>query len=249
MTVIKRISAFALAGIMIVSLSSCSGKKKSEKKDAKDDAAINKKYEQIVNEINSDGQNPYENLSFNEQAFSSFDYSLYPPSDETAVFSLEKNSFVKVNLGGTYFNSIAPGNETQMETEQYRTAKGLGILSTAREFIDAYSIEDGKALYKYPGQLEYKALNDGAFEGTLTAVYASEDDGNFKLLEEDELKRFLKIRDENSDGMFFDPNLVNEEFSEYKSLAVLDISVNGIGQIWEFSICRFEAVAAGELSH
>ncbi len=251
----KKATALILSGIMAFSFASCSKKEKSEEKlHARNAEEINQKYDEVINSINSDAKNadsgnPFENLSFNSEAFSSFDYSLYPPSDEYATHSLDKNTFGKVNLGGTYFNSIAPGNAVYHEAESFKTAKDLTILNTADEFISAYCIENGKAVYKPAGSNEYIALSNGSFTGTLTAVYVSKGDGKFALLGEEETRKFLKIRDENSNGMYFDPKLINDAFSDFQSVASLDISVNDINQIYEFSICRFEATDESDVSH
>jgi len=239
-----------MSAIMAFSLSACTSKDApAETKPQKNEEEINQKYEQVLGEIGSDAQTSYEGLSFSSEAFSSYDYSLYPPSDESAVYSLEKNTFGKVNLGGTYFNSIAPGSEVYMEAESFKTAKGLTILNTAEEFISAYAIENGKALYKPADSGEYQLFSNGSFTGTLTAVYVSHGDGEFALIGEEGTRKFLEIRNKNANGMYFDPALVNEAFSEFESVAVLDISVNDIGQIYEFSICRFEAGDEHGFSH
>ena len=246
----KKATALVLSGIMAFSFAACSGKKQPVKSEQQQNAEeINRKYDEIINEISSDAQEAYEGLSFSTEAFSSYDYSLYPPSDESAVYSIEKNSFAKVNLGGTYFNSITPGTPLYTEAESFKTAKGLTILNTAAEFLNAYAIENGKALYKPTGSNDYLVLSNGIFTGTLTAVYVSKGDGEFALIGEECTRKFLKIRDDNAEGMYFDPILVNEAFSEFESVAVVDLSVNDIGQIYEFSICRFEAEDGLGFSH
>ncbi len=199
---------------------------------------ISSKYDEIAKDII--GDKPIDSgVSVLGNDFSVADFTFTSP-DDTIAFSLDKNSFAKLLAGGTFFNYIAPGSEVVTYAAGFKTARGLSLGATTKEFLAKYKIADASALYKKPDDSLYYNPANGVFSGKLTALFASEDSLSYTLLTDDDVQKFLSVRDLKSDGTYMDPKVVTDEFSKYQSIVSMDITADEAGVVSEVAIYKFD---------
>lgn len=224
---------------MLVSCVSCSDSKQEVKKEpAKNYDEINKKYDEMFGEGNTD--KPIgSDVSVLGEDFSMVDFTFTSP-DDTVAFNLNDNSFAKMNEGGTYYNTIAPGGEVMTFESGYKTARGLTVQNTAQEFLNTYKIPDGNALFVKPDDDVYYNPANGNFNGRLTVLFGSEDSVTYKMLSSDDVQKFIYARNDIVDGAYMDPAKIMNKFSSYKSLVSIDITADEIGNVTEFAMYKFD---------
>ncbi len=202
------------------------------------DGEIAKKYEEIVKYSESD--KPLDSdASVLGKDFSLNDFTFTSP-DNTLAFTLDRNSFVKLMPGGTFYNYIAPGSQVVSYDAGYKTARGLSVFSAAEEFVGKYSIGDNSAVYKNSNEDMYYTLTNGVFTGRLTAVFASADSLYYRMLSSDAVQKYIYKMNSDSDGTYVNPKVITDLFPEYSSVAVLNVTKDEAGAVSEVSVYRFD---------
>ena len=152
-------------------MAACSGEKEIQS-DGYSEQEILDKYQNIADDSNSDkpigSDSSVLGLGFSEVDFT------FTSADDTLAFSLDKNSFVKIALGGTFYNYIKPGSELTTFDAGYKTARGMSLANTAKDILTTYGIADENAIFIKPGDTVYYTPTSGKFSGKLTAIYALE---------------------------------------------------------------------------
>lgn len=221
--------------LVCFSFTSCS-KEKEVESDGYTDGEIAGKYEDIAGEVLSD--KPLgSDASVLGTGFSAVDFTFTSP-DDTIAFSLDRNSFVKLASGGTFYNYIAPGNEVVSYEAGYKTARGVSLSTPARDILAKYSISDKNAVYIASGDTVYYNPVNGKFSGKLTAVFASKDSQSYTLLESDDVQKFIYLRPSGS--AYMQTESIMQSFSEYSSLVSIDITADETGNVSEIAFYRFD---------
>ena len=224
-----------LVVVMAVCFSACS-KAGETQSDGYTNEEITQKYDDIVGENNND--KPLgSDASVLGIGFSQVDFT-FTSADNTIAFSLDKNSFVKMALGGTFYNYISPGSELVSYDAGYKTARGVSLSDNAKEILTKYGIADEKAVYISPGSTIYYNPIAGKFEGKLTALFASENSLEYKLLGSGDVQKFIYLRP--TDSAYMNPNAILEKFSKYTSLVSVDITADKDGHVSEMAFYRFD---------
>ncbi len=236
MSELKKFISLFCAVLICINLVSCA--KKGKEKDDNNHKEISEKYEQII--MNNNEDKPVDSgASILGEGFSVNDFT-FTSGDNTLAFSLDKNSFVKLLPGGTFFNYISPGSEVSGYDAGYKTARGLSLLNSSAEYISKYNIKDANALYVNPDDgLFYNPAN-GNFTGKLTVLFGSEDLLNYKILTDKDVEKYLYKMNEKSDGTYVNPKDITDLFSSYESLAALNITTDTAGTVTEVSIYKFD---------
>lgn len=226
-----------LALFMCLGAVSCS-KKENGNSDVNNTDEISNKYDKIANDVM--GDKPIDSgISVFGDGFSLMDFT-FTSADDTVAFSLDNNSFAKLCLGGTFFNYISGGHDVISYDAGFKTARGMSLGNTAKEFLSKYNIADGNALYQKIGEDIFYNPANGQFTGKATVVYGSNDSMSYTLLADDDVQKFLSVRELKSDGTYMDPNVITAEFADYKSIASMDITTDENGVVTEVAIYKFD---------
>ena len=226
-----------LAVIMCMATVSCS-KKGTDKPDAKSTDEIASKYDEIANDVM--GDKPIDSgVSVFGDGFSLMDFT-FTSDDDTVAFSLDNNSFAKLCLGGTFFNYISGGHDVVSYDAGFKTARGMALGSTEKEFLSKYNIPDENTLYKRADEDIFYNPANGHFTGKATVVYASKDSMSYAFLTDDDVQKFLSVRELKSDGTYMDPKVITDEFPDYQSIATMDITTDENGVVTEVAIYKFD---------
>lgn len=169
--------------------------------------------------------------------FSTVDFT-FTSADDTVAFSLDKNTFVKIALGGTFYNYIKPGSELSSFEAGYKTARGISLASNSREILAKYGIGDENAVYKKQGDTFYYKPTAGIFSGKLTALYASKDSQSYEILKASDVQKFISLRP--SDSAYMNPEDIMSKFSAYSSLVSIDITADEAGGVSELCFYKFD---------
>ena len=232
---LRVLSLICVLMLLCTCLCACS-KDKEIASDGNNESVISGKYEDIANEILSD--KPLgSDASVLGNGFSQVDFT-FTSADDTIAFSLDKNSFVKLALGGTFYNYITPGHDVISYDAGYKTARGVSLSTSASDILSKYSIADNNAVYIAPGDTVYYNPVSSKFSGKLTAVFASKDSVSYDLLESDDVQNFIYLRP--TDSAYMNPEGIMSSFSEYTSLVSMDITADEAGNVSEIVFYRFD---------
>ena len=233
----NKILSVILAVLMCLGAVSCS-KKGEDMPEANNTDEIASKYDEIANDVM--GDKPIDSgVSVFGDGFSLMDFT-FTSADDTVAFSLDNNSFAKLCPGGTFFNYISGGQDVTSYDAGFKTARGMTLGNTAKDFMSKYGIPDGNALYKNADEdIFYNPVN-GQFTGKATVIYASKDSVSYALLADDDVQKFLSVRELKSDGTYMDPKVITDEFPDYKSIASMDITTDENGVVSEVAIYKFD---------
>jgi hypothetical protein len=226
---------FALC-LSLCFIAGCSGEEEI-KSDGYSKDEILDKYEGISNSYNSD--KPIDSgASVLGVGFSEVDLT-FTSSDDTLAFSLDKNSFVKMALGGTFYNYINPGSELTTFDAGYKTARGISLVNKAGDILTTYGIADENAIFIKPGDTIYYNPTLGKFSGKLTALYAMEEDASvYKLLKSKDIEKFVYLRP--TDSAYMNTEAIMSKFPSYTSLVSIDITADEEGNVSEIVFYRFD---------
>lgn len=217
-------------------IAGCSSEKEI-KSDGYSEEEILDKYEGIADSSNFD--KPLgSDASVLGVGFSEVDLT-FTSSDDTVAFSLDKNSFVKMALGGTFYNYINPGSELATFDAGYKTARGISLANKAGDILTTYGIKDENAIFIKPGDTVYYTPTLGKFSGKLTAIYALEKDGTeYRLLKSNDIQKFVYLRP--TDSAYMNTDAIMSKFPSYTSLVSIDITADEDGNVSEIVFCRFD---------
>lgn len=207
------------------------------KSDGYSEEDILNKYEDISDISNSD--KPIDSgASVFGAGFSGVDLT-FTSSDDTVAFSLDKNSFVKLALGGTFYNYINPGNELTTFDAGYKTARGISLANKSGDILKTYGITDENAIFIKPGDTIYYTPTLGKFSGKLTAIYAlKEGTSDYELLKSKDIEKFVYLRP--TDSAYMNTEAIMSKFSSYTSLVSIDIIADEDGNVSEIIFYRFD---------
>ncbi len=233
---IKFVFVIALIFLCLFSLSACSGEKEIKSDGYSSDEIIDK-YQGIANQTDAD--KPIDSgASVLGIGFSEVDFT-FTSADDTIAFSLDKNSFVKLALGGTFYNYIKPGSELSSFDAGYKTARGVSLETPAKDILSIYGIADENAIFIKPGDTIYYNPTLGKFSGKLTALYALKDgEAQYKLLKSKDIQKFVYERP--TDSAYMNPEAILSKFPSYSSLVSLDITADEEGKVSEIVFYRFD---------
>lgn len=233
---IKFISVIALISLCLFSLSACSGEKEATS-DGYNSEEILDKYQGIANQADAD--KPIDSTaSVLGIGFSEVDLT-FTSADDTIAFSLDKNSFVKLALGGTFYNYIKPGSELTTFDAGYKTARGISLETPAKDILLTYGIADENAVFIKPGDTVYYNPTLGKFSGRLTSLYAlKEGESEYKLLKSKDIQKFIYKRP--TDSAYMNPETIMSIFPSYTSLVSIDITADEEGKVSELVFYRFD---------
>ncbi len=233
---VKYLFSFLALCLCLCFVAGCSGEKEV-KSDGYSEEEILDKYEDISDSSNSD--KPIDSgASVLGIGFSEVDLT-FTSSDDTVAFSLDKNSFVKMALGGTFYNYINPGSELSTFDAGYKTARGISLANRAGDILTTYGISDENAIFIKPGDTIYYTPTLGKFSGKLTAVYALKDGASdYELLKSKDVEKFVYLRP--TDSAYMKTDAVMSKFSSYTSLVSIDITADEEGNVSEIVFYRFD---------
>ena len=239
MIIFKKLLCSACVVLMCVSLFvAC-----SEEETVPSDAGYNE--EDILSQYDAIMDNSFLDVPIDSgvsvlgENFSQVDFT-FTSADDTIAYSLDKNSFAKLTAGGTYFSYIAPGSEVETFEAGFKTARGLSLANTARDFLSKYGITDSNGIYLNPEDSVYYAPASGVFSGKLTALFVSDDSETYYILPGSEVQKFLYERDAFSQGAYIDPGVITAKFPDYTTIVAVDITADNTGAVSEVSFYRFD---------
>ncbi len=217
-------------------MTSCS-EEKAAQSDGYSDQEILDKYQDIADDSNSDKPIGSDS-SVLGIGFSDVDFT-FTSADNTLAFSLDNNSFVKMALGGTFYNYIKPGSELSTFDAGYKTARGISLANKSEDILITYGISDENAIFIKPGDTIYYKPTLGKFSGKLTALYAKENSSEgYKLLKAKDVQKFVYLRP--TDSAYMDPESIMSKFSSYSSLVSIDITADEEGNVSEIVFYKFD---------
>ena len=233
---IKFVSVIALIFLCLFSLAACSAQKEV-KSDGYSSGEILDKYQGISDQTETD--KPLDSdASVLGIGFSEVDLT-FTSADDTIAFSLDKNSFVKLALGGTFYNYIKPGSELSSFDAGYKTARGVSLDTPAKDILSIYGIADENSIYLKMGDTIYYNPTLGKFSGKLTALYAMKDgEAEYKLLKSKDVEKFVYKRP--TESAYMNPEAIMSVFPSYTSLVSIDITADEEGKVSEIVFYRFD---------
>lgn len=236
----KKITALLCVVMLCMSLFvACSkGGKNNTVISEKSAEQIDKAYDEAINDGKVDELE--KTSDFVADSFTTFDFS-FRTLDNTVAFNLPEDSFVKLTLTAAYFNFTAPGHEVETFDGEFKTAKGLSISASVQDFADAYKLEPTRTLYLDKVNQRYEYPTGWQFVERLSAGFATDGKSeDFVQLSSKELQKILRVRDSNAEGMYFDPELINEALPDYQTIVIMDLCTDDSGALNNVVFYRFD---------
>jgi len=236
----KKFLSFLCVVALIVCTVSCSksGKNHSDEKNTMTEDEINQKYDDYFGDDKADKPLSSDASVLGED-FSSVDFT-FTSADGTNAFNLSNNSYAIISHSGTSFGSLISGEEAMTFDGGYKTARGVGLETSAKEILEKYKISDSNAVFVKPDDSVYYTPTNGVFDGTLTVIFASADSISYGMLPSGDVQKFIYARNSNSGGAYVDPNAIMSTFSDYKSIVSIDITANGAGIVERIAFYKFD---------